>query len=172
MFSSAKALACTGAALLITSLGPVAGTAAASGAFHQIKNVGTGLCVEPQFDGFGAPIVQVRCADGDSDHFQDWQNVTPPRTNLIRLQNQGSGLCMFVLDDPGNGTPVLLDECAVEGGDRVSNAEWFSFTRPPDAVSLRSRANFRDHNLCLSGVSVALSVRTCNNNLGGQRWLL
>ena len=172
LFRLATALACTGAALLLVTLGPLAGTASASGAFHQIKNVGTGFCVEPQFNGFGAPIIQVRCADGDSDQFQDWQNITPPGTNRIRLQNQGSGLCMFVLDDTGNGTPVSLDECAVEGGDSVSNAEWSSFTRPPNAVSLRTLVNGRDHNLCLSGVSGALSVRTCNNSAAEQRWLL
>jgi hypothetical protein len=158
---------------MLVGLGPIAATASASGEFHQIKNVGTGLCVAPQFDGFGAPIVQVRCADGDSDPFQDWQNSTPPGTNLVRLQNQGSGLCMFVLDDPGNGTPVSLDECNLQGGGpAVSNAEWTSVGSPPNTVQLRTRVNFRDHNFCLSGVVGALSVRTCNSSDATQRWLL
>ncbi|MFC0435347.1 RICIN domain-containing protein [Kutzneria buriramensis] len=168
----AKTLACLGAALALASLGPAAGTAAASGQFHHMPNVGTGLCFAPQSDSFGAPIIQEDCGTADPGHFLDWQVSAPQGTNLIRLQNQGSGLCAFVLDDPGNGTPVTLDECDLQGGGAVSNAEWNSFTRPPNAAQLRTLVGGRDHNLCLSGVSVALSVRTCNGADANQRWLI
>src|SRR5205814_245666 len=166
------ALACTGAALLLASLGPVAGTAAADTTFHQMRNAATNQCFKPLSVSFGAPIILVPCADNDADPLQDWQVHTAPGTNLVRLQNLGSrGMCAFVLDDPGNGTPALLDECDIQnGGGAVSNAEFSQVGTPPNSVSLRTRVGGRDYNLCLSGVGGALSVRTCNNFDGNQLW--
>ncbi|MEU4249984.1 ricin-type beta-trefoil lectin domain protein [Amycolatopsis sp. NPDC026612] len=176
----AKALACAGGALLLAGLGPVAGTASAGtqaastgtstprlGEFHLIRNVITGLCLQAQSGSFGSPIFQANCNSGVA--LQGWQTLPTPKTNLLRFESP-SGLCMFVGDNPFNGSAVLLDECRVQGGDSVSNAEWSSSAELPNSVSLRTRANHRDHNLCMSGTASTLAVRQCNTLNFDQRW--
>ncbi|MEV6823445.1 ricin-type beta-trefoil lectin domain protein [Amycolatopsis sp. NPDC051102] len=182
MFRLAKALACTGGALLLAGLGPVAGTASAGtqapstgtatarlGEFHQIRNVSTGLCLQALSGSFGSLIFQANCDSGVA--LQGWQTLPPPGRDLLRFESP-SGLCMFVGDNPVNGSAVLLDECRVQGKDSVSNAEWTASAGLPNAVSLRTQVNGRDHNLCMSGTGIALAVRTCNNNSFDQRWLV
>jgi hypothetical protein len=188
VFTMVRTFARVAAILLLAGLGSVAGTAGASaqapsarsitafaGEFHPIKNLGnTNSCLQPQSPNFGARIVQVTC---NGSREQNWAFLeTPTGSTRYRFLNT-SGLCMFAPDNPVDRSPVFLDECRVQGGSSVSNAEWNSDTRLPNAAMLRTFVNSRDRNLCLdepdasSAEGLAMQLFTCNGS-GAQRWIV
>lgn len=170
------------AAVLIAGAGTLAGGTAATaqsfaprapGEFHEIRNNfhTPPMCLQPREPAFGSPIVQMPC-DGSSA--QGWLRLNM-NNNHYRFANT-LGLCIFTGNDPANGTPIWLDECAVSGGTTVSNAEWTSTrTLPNPDVRLSTHVHFTEHNFCLDepgalgDANLAVQLFTCNNTIA-QRW--
>jgi hypothetical protein len=142
-------LACLGTVAGVTGANaqPVAPHSVApfSGQFHPIRSTASGKCLQPIDPGFGAFIVQMTC-NGRAE--QQWFAINMGN-NHFRFLNNLSGWCMFVDDTPRDEGLVWQDECAVEGGTTVSNAEWTSDFPLPNVVTLRTRVHFRDNNFCL-----------------------
>jgi hypothetical protein len=145
----------------------------APGEFHEIRNNfhTPAMCLQPREQVFGSPIVQMPC-NGSSA--QGWLRLAMGN-NHYRFANT-LGLCIFTDDNPANGTPIWLDECAVDGGTTVSNAEWRSTRSLPNPdVRLSTHVHFTEHNFCVdepgaSGASnVAVQLFACNTSIA-QRW--
>jgi hypothetical protein len=140
---------------------------------HEIKNVGSSLCLQPVDSSFRAPIVQKGCSD---DPLQGWVSLDMG-SNHYRFFNAGSGFCLWVDDPLFLGRKVVQDECAAPGGPTVSNAEWTASLPLPNVVTLRSRVHFVDNNFCLDVTNgspdpgAAIQVWRCNGGLA-QRWVV
>ena len=145
----------------------------APGEFHEIRNNfhTPAMCLQPREQAFGSPIIQMPC-NGSSA--QGWVRLDMGG-NHYRFANT-LGLCIFTDDSPANGTPLWLDECAVSGGNTVSNAEWTSTRSLPNVdVRLSTHVHFAEHNLCIdepgaSGASnLGVQLFACNTSIA-QRW--
>jgi Ricin-type beta-trefoil lectin domain len=145
-----------------------------AGEFHQIRNVGSNLCLQPK-DGnpnFDTPIVQEPC-NGSST--QGWAALNMGN-NHYRFLNP-NGWCINVGGELADGVRVQQDECAAPGQDTVSDAEWNAGARLPQVVTLRSLLHGADNNFCLdvpggrADLGSVIQVWACNGTLA-QRWVV
>jgi hypothetical protein len=157
----------SGAVALSTVLiGPATAHAAGTSVvtFTPIRNVQTGLCVEGQFPGTGAPLVQVACDDSTA---QRW--LFTPNGQGNKIVNQLYGFCVHLDGAIASGSPVVQRTCSTS-----TRQNWRS-TLPPATTTIRSNAGTGANNLCVAPQSTAagapLIVTRCSTaNI--QRWFL
>ncbi|MFB9235597.1 RICIN domain-containing protein [Plantactinospora siamensis] len=142
------------------------------GSFHEIKNSGNGLCLEPsgQSTAPGVQIVQAPCAfTGNESLAQGWQ-FTRVGTNHYTFLNQLSGLCLNATDLV-NGGAVIQWPCS-----RISNQEFNIGTSLPAVAKIESRIHFSDSGFCVDvpGASgqagLAVQLFRCNGT-PAQIWV-
>jgi hypothetical protein len=115
-----------------------------SGIFRPIKNVGSGMCLQPQDGATGvAPIVQRPCLP-DSDPNSALQGWLFQRFsgNDYSILNQHSGLCLYLNGEARDGTELIQVEC-----NGTTNTRWkLSTTR--GITPLMSRLRNTDTGFC------------------------
>jgi hypothetical protein len=137
--------------------------APAANAFTEIKNVDTGLCVQPQING-ESDLLQAACNGSQAQHW-----IFVPNGNGGHFVNQAVGLCIYMNGPVATGSPVIQTGCTT-----VTNEDWKN-TPPPAITTIMSRASHRDTNLCLApssaGVGALLRIFTCNGT-NAQLWVI
>jgi hypothetical protein len=154
----------TGGAAQAASVGPF------SGVFNPMRNVGNGLCLQPDVPVDGARVVQQDC---DANNLaQGWQFKQLATTNRYEFINQLSGLCLSVFIAPANGSPVGLQKCREASGQQFNSSATL-----PNVVTLESRFGSSNTGLCLDvpgGLStrgLQMQIFGCNGTLA-QRWVV
>ena len=71
----------------------IAGAAAAQPATFMIVNYGSGLCLEPNYSGLGAPILQQPC---DSTRMTQRWVASPATATQYQIANKGYPTCLDV----------------------------------------------------------------------------
>jgi hypothetical protein len=144
---------------------PTAPAQPAVSAFAPITNVGTGLCVQAQFNA-ESPLLQATC---DSSLAQRWIVVAGGNNNGNHIINQLSGLCIYMNGPVASGSPIIQTDCTT-----VTNEDWKT-AAPPAVTTIMSRAGRRDTNLCLApealGAGALLRILTCNG-ARTQLWVI
>jgi hypothetical protein len=160
-------LAATSTAAAAAKPQPVA---AFAGVFNPIKNVGTGLCLQPQGGGGGeVVIVQERCVPNSLTQNWQWRQVNG---SVYQMINQLSGLCVYMNGPVAARSPLIQAGCTT-----VSNEKWKPSGTPPDVVSIQSYAGNRNTNLCVEAENASTAagartwIQTCNGSLA-QRWIV
>ncbi len=141
-----------------------------AGVFNPIKNVGNGMCLQPEGGSAaeGALVVQAPCNGGIA---QGWQQVRFNGNNYGFI-NQLSGFCVDAVGPVANGTLIIQYECK-----RISNEEWKASAPLPNVVTLMSRIGFRDTGFCIdvpgaqATNGLAMQIYRCNGTLA-QRWVV
>ncbi|MDX8048952.1 RICIN domain-containing protein [Lentzea sp. BCCO 10_0798] len=146
------------------------GVANAAGVFKPIKNVGSGMCLQPEAGStFDAWIVQMPCVPGSAIQNWHFDKISDDRYQII---NEVSGRCFYMNGPVLAGSGIAQVACLP----RVSNHVWKTTPRPPSIAEIRSMAG-GDRNLCLNvpgGQPITgLIVRTwpCAN-VPAQRWVI
>jgi hypothetical protein len=147
---------------------------ALSGVFHQIKNTGTNLCLEPagQSTAEFAEIVQQPCVTtGQQALAQGWQEVKVG-TNHYRFLNQLSGYCFDAFDGAFNNARLLQGTCKA-----ISNEEFNTGRALPAVTKIESRVRFTDTGFCVDvpgGQAIpglAMQLYRCNGT-PAQIWVI
>jgi len=163
-------LLATGLAAVLT--GGAAGAAPASpsaGVFNPIRNVGNGLCLQPDVPVDGGRVVQQDCNTGNLA--QGWQSKQLAN-NRYEFINQLSGLCLSVFIAPANGSPMGLQRCREASGQQFNSSGTL-----PDVVILESRFGSPNSGFCLdvpgssSARGLQMQIFQCNFTLA-QRWVV
>lgn len=140
-----------------------------AGVFNPIRNVGNGLCLQPDVPVDGGRVVQETCVAGSIAQGWQFQQVA---TNRYTFVNQLSGLCLSVFIGPANGSPMGLQRCR-----NASGQQFNSRASLPNVVTLESRFGFRDTGFCLdvpessTTPGVQMQIFECNGTLA-QRWVV
>ena len=163
------------AALLLLGFGTAGPATASTGeprsvtalanAFHPIKNVGTGKCLQPQG---GSPAVRTLIVPEscNGSAAQGWLEQRVGNHHYWFI-NQGTGSCLDVDDGIGNGAPVRLGICRA-----ISDQEFNTDVDLPGvSVVLESRLDFRDNDVCVTSEDVA-RLRACNPLSPAQHWTI
>ena len=133
-------------------------------AFAPIRNVETGLCIQPRFN-TESELVQVGC--DQNNLAQRW--IFVPNRNGNHIVNQLAGLCVYMNGPVSSGSPVIQTGCT-----DVTNEDWKN-AAPPAVTTIMSRASRRDTNLCLAPESLApgalLRIFQCNSS-NVQKWVI
>lgn len=167
----AAAALLAGAALAVTAPSATAQPVPAASAFTPIKNVGNGLCLQPEGGSTQefAAIVQAACVTGSTA--QGWSSIEVG-TNHYRFLNQRSGYCFDAFDGAFDGARLLQGTCK-----SISNEEFNTDTALPNVVILESRVGFRDTGFCVdvpgsqTNPGLAMQIWGCNGTLA-QRWVV
>ncbi|MBB4743695.1 hypothetical protein BJY16_007154 [Actinoplanes octamycinicus] len=153
---------------------PGTGPATLTGELHPIKNVGNGLCLQPE-DGPDADprILQMTCTGKPN---QAWTTLGSG-TGRYWFVNAAGGRCVSVGDIPINHGIVVAGNCSLSDGSgrTPSNAQWVPSGSLPGSVALRSWVGRTTTAFCLdvpggSGApGTAVQLYTCNGT-PAQRW--
>ncbi|MFL6076791.1 MAG: RICIN domain-containing protein [Mycobacteriales bacterium] len=134
--------------------------------FHQIKNTGSNLCLQPDSTIATAAVVQEPC---DGGFLQGWQFNVDGGTNHFYFVNQATGFCLDAFDGAFNGARVLNNDCGfLKPTETISNDEWNTGQSLPAVTKIESRVHFRDTGFCMDvpggshDAGVALQVFSCN----------
>ncbi|GAA3636720.1 hypothetical protein GCM10022223_64070 [Kineosporia mesophila] len=143
-----------------------------SGVFKPIKNSGTNLCLEPEYQStaVGAYLVQMPCVtSGPESLAQSWQTVFVSKYHY-KFVNQLSGLCMSNRDT-ANGAAIYQWDCYT-----VSDEEYNTGAALPAVAKIESRLHWKDSGACLDvpgGVATAgarMQLYKCNGT-PAQIWV-
>jgi hypothetical protein len=147
MLTIGLAVLLTGGAAQAASVGPL------SGVFNPMKNVGNGLCLQPDVPVDGGRVVQQDC---DANNLaQGWQ-FKQLATNRYEF----------------SGSPVGLQRCREASGQQFNSSATL-----PNVVTLESRFGSSNTGLCLDvpgGLStrgLQMQIFGCNGTLA-QRWVV
>ncbi len=147
-----------------------AGVSNAAGVFKPIKNIWTGMCLQPEGGStFDAWIVQVPCAPGSTIQNWHFEKISGSTYQII---NQASGRCFYMNGPVSRGSGIAQVACLP----RVSNHVWKTVPVPSTDAEIESMAG-GDHNLCLDvpgGQSISgliMQTWTCNNS-PAQRFII
>lgn len=120
-------------------------TAVQTGSFTVIKNVATGMCLQPEGGSLGfVRLVQRPCvAAGDpSADAQGWLTQPAGGSNIVTFLNQRSGLCAYLNGEARDGTDIIQGEC-----NGTSNTKWKVQT-PKGVTTIMSRLRNKDTGYC------------------------
>jgi len=170
-----------GAVLAIVGIGLTAAPAAAAnaqptsiaplaGAFHPIKNAGTGMCLEPEGPAEFTRIRQMPC--DRANPAQGWleQRVG---THHYMFLNQHTGLCFDAFDGAVNGGRLLQSGC-FRG---LSTEEFNTDVDLPNITIIESRVHGRDTGFCVdvpggqATPGLLMQIFRCNGT-PAQRWVI
>jgi len=163
-----KTLGASAALALVATTYLAVGEAEATGVFHQIKNVNSNMCLQPEGASAGvATIVQARCNGGLA---QAWlfQQISG---SIYKVINQNSGRCMYM-----NGPVAPRSPIAQVGCGTFTNFWWEPLPGPVSVGILKSRAGSAT-NLCLdvpggqSTEGLPVQTFTCNGT-PAQAWVM
>jgi hypothetical protein len=104
----------------------IGGTAAAPPAIFSIVNSGSGLCLEPNGSGLGAPILQQPC---DNTHRAQHWVLSPTTPSQYQIANKGFPTCMDVRDGRNADRTVVQQwSCDIQ----ARSMRWQPSTLVPD----------------------------------------